>query len=208
MAVFTGKGNIIWVNIGAHYFIGDFANDRFSIQQHGRMNWPGGTFFAPEQLQDDKGRNIIWAWVPERKPESFPDYGWSGIMSLPRVLTLSKNNELRINPPEELTSIRLEKIQENNLMIPPNTERLLKGKGKSVELQIELQGGKSSPYGVKVFCSPDGKEETTILYNPVKKQLTVNFIKSSVHGPVKMPANAIFGPQMDGFPEKVSEQSI
>lgn len=93
-------------------------------------------------------------------------------------------------------------------MIPPNTERLLKGKGKSVELQIELQGGKSSPYGVKVFCSPDGKEETTILYNPVKKQLTVNFIKSSVHGPVKMPANAIFGPQMDGFPEKVSEQSI
>ena len=40
------KGNIIWVNIGAQYFIGDFANDRFSIQQHGRMNcrW---YFFAP-----------------------------------------------------------------------------------------------------------------------------------------------------------------
>ena len=70
-----------------------------------------------------------------------------------------------------------------------------------------MQGGITSPYGVKVFCSPDGKEETTVSYDPLKKQLTVDFIKSSVHAPVQMPSNAIFGPQMDGFPEKVSEQS-
>ena len=204
-----GKSMLLFIshNIGAQYFIGDFANDKFSIRQHGRMNWPGGTFFSPEQLQDGKGRNIIWAWVLERKPQTFPDYGWSGIMSLPRVLSLSENNILQINPPQEIKAIRLNEVMEDNLTLPPNTEKLLKGKGKSVELQIELQGGSASPYGVKVFCSPDGKEETTISYDPLKKQLVVNFIKSSVHAPVQMPSNAIFGPQMDGFPEKVSEQS-
>ena len=35
-----------------------------------RMIWPGGTFFAPEQLVDDRGRNIIWGWVLERKTEN------------------------------------------------------------------------------------------------------------------------------------------
>ena len=204
-----GKSMLLFIshNIGAQYFIGDFANDKFSIRQHGRMNWPGGTFFAPEQLQDDKGRNIIWAWVLERKPKTLPDYGWSGIMSLPRVLSLSEKNILQINPPEEIKAIRLNKMEENNIILPPNTEKVLKGNGKSVELQIELEGGTTSPYGVKVFCSPDGKEETAISYDPLKKQLVVNFIKSSVHAPVQMPSNAIFGPQMDGFPERVSEQS-
>ena len=192
-------------NIGTQYYIGNFANDKFTPEQHGRMNWPGGTFFAPEQLVDNKGRNIIWGWTLERKPEGLPDYGWSGIMSLPRVLSL-QNNVLQINPPEEIKALRLNEVQENTLTLAPNTEQLLKAKGKSIELKIELIGGPKSAYGVKVFCSPDGKEETAIIYDPVKKELVINFINSSVKKPVTMPANAIFGPQMDGLPEKVSEQ--
>ena len=193
-------------NIGAQYFIGRFANDRYAIEQHGRMNWPGGTFFAPEQLQDDNGRNIIWGWVLERKPETFPDYGWSGIMSLPRVLSLAKNGALQINPPEEVKAIRLNEVQENNMVLEANAEQTLKTKGKSIELKIEMIGGDTAPYGVKVFCSPDGKEETAIIYDPLKKQLVINFIKSSVKGPVKMSSHAMFGAPVDGFPEKVSEQ--
>jgi beta-fructofuranosidase len=172
------------------------------------MNWPGGTFFAPEQLQDDNGRNIIWGWVLERKPETFPDYGWSGIMSLPRVLSLAKNGALQINPPEEVKAIRLNEVQENNMVLEANAELTLKAKGKSIELKIEMIGGDTAPYGVKVFCSPDGKEETAIIYDPLKKQLVINFIKSSVKGPVKMPSHAMFGAPVDGFPEKVSEQRV
>ncbi|HEX5026147.1 MAG TPA: glycoside hydrolase family 32 protein, partial [Agriterribacter sp.] len=167
-------------NIGAQYYIGGFANDKFSIEQHGRMNWPGGTFFAPEQLQDDKSRNIIWGWVLERKPSDFKDYGWSGIMSLPRVLSLAKNGTLQINPPEEVKAIRLDEINEADIILPPNKEQLLKASGKSIELKVEIAGGTKSPYGVKVFCNPNGSEETVISYDPLKKQLVVNFSKSSV----------------------------
>jgi beta-fructofuranosidase len=91
-------------------------------------------------------------------------------------------------------------------MLEANAERTLKAKGRSIELKIEMTGGNTAPYGVKVFCSPDGKEETIISYDPLKKQLVINFIKSSVRGPVTMPSHAIFGQPMDGFPEKVSEQ--
>ncbi len=145
-------------------------------------------------------------WVLERKPEGFKDYGWSGIMSLPRVLSLAKNGALQIHPPEEIKAIRLSEVQENNIVLEANAEQTLKAKGKSIELKIEMKGGSTAPYGIKVFCSPDGREETAISYDPLKKQLVVNFVKSSVKAPVQMPANAIFGVPMDGFPEKVSEQ--
>jgi len=38
-----------------------------------RMNFPGGTCFAPESLLDDKGRRIMWAWGPgpERRPTHY-----------------------------------------------------------------------------------------------------------------------------------------
>ncbi|MFT3703947.1 MAG: glycoside hydrolase family 32 protein [Agriterribacter sp.] len=193
-------------NIGTQYYIGNFANDKFTIEQHGRMNWPGGTFFAPEQLKDDKGRNIIWGWSLERKPEGLPDYGWSGIMSLPRVLSLNNKNVLQIQPPEEIKALRSNEVVENNILLAPGTERILKAKGKSIELKLDIIGGATTPYGVKVFCSPDGKEETVISYDPVKKELMINFINSSVKAPVKMPSNAMFGPPVDGFPETVSEQ--
>jgi len=193
-------------NIGAQYFIGNFDSDGFSIERHGRMNWPGGTFFAPEQLVDDKGRNIIWAWVLERKPADFKDFGWSGIMSLPRVLSLAKNGGLQINPTEEVKALRLSETNEGKILLQPGKEQTLKASGKSVEIKLDIAGGTKSPFGVKVFCSPDGREETVISYDPVKKELVLNFSKSSIRAPVAMTANAIFGIPMDGFPEKVSEQ--
>lgn len=64
--------------LGTQYYIGTFKDDQYTVERYGRMNWPGGTFFAPEQLVDDKGRNIIWGWVIERKPAHLKDFGWSG----------------------------------------------------------------------------------------------------------------------------------
>lgn len=193
-------------NMGTQYYIGKFSNDKYAVEKHGRMNWPGGTFFAPEQLQDGNGRNIIWGWVLERKPNHLKDYGWSGIMSLPRVLSLSKQGQLEINPPEEIKTIRLDGVEENNFRLNANSEKELAVKGNSMEIQIEIKNVTSSTCGVKVFCSPDGKEETAIYYDPVKKELVIDFIKSSKGGPVKMPSHAMFEPGMEGFPKTVSEQ--
>lgn len=172
--------------LGTQYYIGNFKDDKFTAEKYGRMNWPGGTFFAPEQLVDDKGRNIIWGWVLERKPQQLKDYGWSGIMSLPRELSLGKNEELLINPPSEIKSLRLGLTNDKNIKLEPNTEKTLTVKGKTLEIELEMIGGLTTSYGVKVFCSPDGREETTIKYDPIAKEIVINFIKSNVNSPVKM----------------------
>ena len=199
---------------GAQYYIGTFGNDKFSVEQHGRMNWPGGSFFAPEQLQDDKGRNIIWGWVVERKPPHLPDYGWSGIMSLPRVLSLGADDVLQIEPPKEIESLRLNEITEKEITLRPNTEHTLTPRGRSLELKLEVSGATTAPVGIKVFASPDGREETVITYDPRQKQLIVNFAKSSVRGPVSIKSSILAalapefakGAEVTGFSEEVSEQ--
>jgi beta-fructofuranosidase len=210
-------------NLGAQYYLGEFKQGRFHVESHARMNWPGGTFFAPEQLVDDQGRNIIWGWVLERRPELmdwvprwseegedpriFPPEGWSGIMSLPRVVSLSAGGEVRINPPEELRRLRLEGIEEAAFTLEAHAERTLPIRGKALEISLEATGG-SSPHGLKVFCSPDGREQTVIQYDPARRELVIDFARSAASGDgqVKMKPNAMLEPKLEGFTEDVSEQ--
>ena len=94
--------------LGARYYLGDWKNEQFHPTFHERMSWVDNSFFAPESLLDDRGRRIMWAWIfdqPEFKMRT--DYGWSGTMSLPRVLTLAEDGTLRMNPPESELAIRL-----------------------------------------------------------------------------------------------------
>ncbi|MFT7032303.1 MAG: beta-fructofuranosidase [Cyclobacteriaceae bacterium] len=193
-------------NLGTQYYLGEFGKDKYKVEKHGRMNWPGGTFFAPEQLIDDQGRNIIWGWVLERKPKHLTDFGWSGVMSMPRVLDLSKSGDLQINPPKEVKALRLENFIEENISLQPNIEKILDIKGRSLEIQVEFDGTTSSEYGLKVFSSADGREETVIKYDPKAKELVIDFVKSSISGPVKMRPNCMQKPQLSGFIEDVSEQ--
>jgi len=73
--------------LGARYYVGEWKNEQFHPSFHARMSWVDNSFFAPESLLDDKGRRIMWAWIldgPRFKTRT--DFGWSGTMSLPRVL--------------------------------------------------------------------------------------------------------------------------
>lgn len=193
--------------LGAQYYIGSFKNDKYVVEGYGRMNWPGGTFFAPEQLVDDRGRNIIWGWVLERKPAGSKDYGWSGIMSLPRVLSLSSDNKMQINPPEEIESIRLDLIQDEDINLKPHEEKALSAKGKSLEISLEFESQINSVCGIKVFCSPDGTEETIIKYDPETDELVIDFSQSSVKAPVKMKKYCMMHyPPSNNAEGEVSEQ--
>ncbi len=108
-------------------------------------------------------------------------------MSLPRVVSLNNVGELQINPAEELRTIRLNEVAENDVALQPHQEKTLRAGGKSIELQLEFAGGSRSPFGVKVFASPDGREATTIRYEPEQDEVVIDFLKSSMRGPASVP---------------------
>ncbi|MBM4039659.1 MAG: glycoside hydrolase family 32 protein, partial [Planctomycetes bacterium] len=169
-------------NLGCQYYLGRYENDRFTPETHGRMTWVDNHFFAPESLVDDKGRRIMWAWVFDgRKRETQAASGWSGTMSLPRVLSLGEDKSLRMAPPDELAILRYNPRKHENLTIPADGELPLKDvSGNSLELDIEMAPEGAAQCGVKVCCSPDGKEQTAIFYDAAEKKLKVDTTQSSL----------------------------
>ncbi|MBW1804346.1 MAG: hypothetical protein JRJ85_26880, partial [Deltaproteobacteria bacterium] len=67
---------------GCQYYIGRFENEHFYPESHGRMSWVDSGFFAPESLRDDKGREIMWSWIFDRRNgDTKAKSGWSGTFS-------------------------------------------------------------------------------------------------------------------------------
>jgi len=165
---------------GARYYIGNWDGRQFTPESHHRMNWPGGTMFAPETLLDDKGRRILWSWVLDRKSGVS-----SGTMSMPRVLTLSKDKKsLNIEPAKEIELLRYNKVEEKPFKVGKGETVTLKNiKGKSLEIDMTISPGAARRFGVNVFSSANGKEYTPVVIDLDKKIVQINMHPSSLEKP-------------------------
>ena len=171
--------------VGGRVYIGTFKDEHFYPEQHVRMNWPGGQFFAPESMLDGKGRRLIWAWVTDPRTITTQQSTGSGVQSLPRVLNLTKDGTLTITPAEELQTLRRNHRRQENLRMPADSGVTLNDvKGDTLELALEIEPGGAREVGVAVRCSPDGKEETVAWYRPEAKQLVLDMAHSTLRDDV------------------------
>ena len=151
---------------GSQYFIGEYdeATHKFHPEIHGRMNYGPltvGRLHAPSATIDESGRIVSIYNVKE----SIEYRGWSDIMSLPRVLSLSSGGALSIEPVEEINSLRSKQIDISDRDIPANETVDLKGVfGNQIEINIKLDPGEASECGVYVLQSPDKQERTRISF--------------------------------------------
>lgn len=139
---FSGKYLLLFIshNKGCQYYVGIYKNDKFYPDNHGRMTWIDNAYFAPEALVDKNGRQIMWAWIFDDRPDSIKNfYGWTGTYGLPRCLWLGEDGTLRIQPIKELQNLRQNEQVKNNLVIKADSELELKGFGNELlELEILL----------------------------------------------------------------------
>jgi len=78
---------------------------RFYSERRGFLDH--GAYYAPKSMLDSRGRRILWGWVQEtRSKEAIQSAGWSGAISLPRVLTVGPDDELKMEVPPEFASLR------------------------------------------------------------------------------------------------------
>lgn len=167
------------------YYIGrwDKENEKFLPESHGYMSWPGGSVCAPETLLDDKGRRIFWGWIMEARPAT---NGWASVATLPRVFSLAEDKSLRIEPAQELETLRFNPRQKADLTVTADSELKLDDiKGDCLELAVEIEPGDAKEFGIKVRCSPDGAEQTAITCVPLKEALKIELEKSTLDPSVK-----------------------
>ena len=169
-------------SIGARIYVGDFNAEtcHFEPEQHVRMNWPGGMFFAPETLEAPDGRRIYWAWVTDPRVRPTQDKKGSGFQSLPRVLDLAPDGTPLMSPAVELEMLRKNHRTVNPVELTPDADiELPEVSGESLELAVEIDPGDAEKVGLKLFCSPDG-EETVVVFDAAKSAITVDMSKSSL----------------------------
>lgn len=151
---------------GAQYFLGNYdkENDKFFASSHGRFSfgspWPSGVH-APSATPDGKDGVIIIF----NMNHGYATKGWNGIMSLPRQLTLSSHNELKMEPAGDIESLRYNPKHLSGLKLAANKELVLKNiKGNSMEVIAEIDLKKSQVFRMNVLQSPDKDEYTSIVF--------------------------------------------
>jgi beta-fructofuranosidase len=180
----SGKHLLLFIshNKGCQYYVGNCRNDRFLPDHHGRMTWVDNTYFAPEALVDDRGRQIMWAWLTDN-PEGEKEKGWSGVYGLPRTLWLGEDGTLRLRPVKEIEMLRGQERSWPAVTLTNGQARPLEGiSGDSCELEIEIDAGTARRCGVKVRAAADGMEETLLYFDREAQALVFDSTRSGVSG--------------------------
>ena len=153
------------------YSIGTYENHKFVAGSWHIMDLGlDAGFYGQRSLEDDKGRRIMWGWIPGGGTEGYP---WNGLITLPRILTLRPDGRLGVEPAPELAVLRGKHHHFDNLALTPDGDNVLENvKGDCLEINVEFEPISAHSYGLDLRRSPDGKEKTTIEYDAVRKRLT------------------------------------
>jgi beta-fructofuranosidase len=151
---------------GGKYMLGDYAKDRdkFVVTAAGDFNFgPAGPcgVHAPSASPDGKGGVIvIFNMNPGKRTE-----GWNQIMTLPRLLTLCGEEDLRVEPAGDIASLRREHEHLEDLVLPANEEIVLEQvSGSAMEIVAEIETERSPVVEMNVLRSPGGEEYTRIMF--------------------------------------------
>ena len=144
------------------YYLGELRGERFHPRLHGRMSWEGGQLGGPRTLLDGSGRRIFFDWVREiRGEERERAAGWSGVMTLPRILGLAADGTLTIEPVPEVERLRYRHRSRQSLAVADGADTVVAGiAGDTRELALEIDPAQATEVGVAVRCSSDGEEQT------------------------------------------------
>eukprot|EP01116_Phalansterium_solitarium_P022188 TRINITY_DN7234_c0_g1_i1.p1 TRINITY_DN7234_c0_g1~~TRINITY_DN7234_c0_g1_i1.p1 ORF type:complete len:583 (+),score=182.76 TRINITY_DN7234_c0_g1_i1:51-1799(+) len=152
-----------------HYLIGKYTweNGTFQASSSGIVDY--GQYYASKSFNDSAtGRQIIWGWVTENDPtDNWVSRGWSGMQSLPRLLTIGADGALHTPPIAEIDQLRLESWQFSGVMVN-DTSLLLGVKGDVLEIDFNFTdvGATVVSLGINVRVSPTVNETTSIVILP------------------------------------------
>jgi beta-fructofuranosidase len=155
------------------YFIGDFdvAAHVFKPERRGVLDY-SPNYYAPNGLEDPRGRRLEWGWV-----NGFPSgRGWNGCHTLPRVLTIGPDGDLRQTPAPEVEKLRGAHTRQTNVRLQNSTHALRNLKQDTIEILTEVDPGDAQQVGLRLNRSGESKRAVTIRYDG--SQLEVAGVKA------------------------------
>lgn len=161
----------VWPNMGAHYYVGDFKDERF-IPEFDEVLDLDGSAFAHLTMQAPDGRSLQWAWIDEQRDlELLNAAGWAGALSVPKVLGLDSALRLTFRPIDELTRLRGRHLCQAAGAIAKDNKVEFSGRYLDIEARFECSDG--NPVGITLLAAPDRSEQTRVVYKPLARKLMI-----------------------------------
>lgn len=130
--------------------LGSYEGTHFEIERVQRLDLGRRHAYAPQTYADEAGRRILWSWMQEgRSDEAARAAGWSGAMTIPRVLTVDANGVVRQQPAPEVTTLR-----EEALAAP--------WAGAALDIEVDAEVRPDERLELTVLATPDGAERTVV----------------------------------------------
>ncbi|MBZ0300082.1 MAG: GH32 C-terminal domain-containing protein, partial [Anaerolineae bacterium] len=162
------------------YFVGRYEDHQFVPEVEGTLDH--AYLYAPLTTQDDQGRRLLWGWLREGRPvPAQVEAGWSGVQSVPRMLTLLPDHHLGMEPVSELAAQRGSHHHYADIDLSTLAEHFtLEPGGRALDIEAEFTPGQQGTFGLNVLCAADDSEYTSILYDAQTQQLRIEREHSSL----------------------------
>ncbi len=137
----------------------------------------GLDFYASQTLLAQDGRRILVGWMQSWDANITPaDFQWSGMMTVPRELTLERGRIYQ-RPVRELEAYRKDMVQYENLTITGSTV-LENIRGRVLELLVEITEFEFDHFRIEFGKNDD--YETFLQYSRKKRCLTIDRTHSGI----------------------------
>jgi len=171
-----------------HWKVGTYANQRFTAEKDGVVDW--GSYYAAKSMIDRDGKRILWGWIPETRPDAeLVAAGWAGSMSLPRVMSLNLDGELQTEINPIVHSLRSDHTRISSDQSASTREKVLNGlriRDLCAELQIELHP-RNDKFGLRLQADEGDFITISSSQKDNGRQLLVNSVAAPLSGSPQSP---------------------
>lgn len=153
------------------FLVGTYDKDTQKFERLGVQPCDYGLdFYAAQTMETEDGRRVMIGWMQSWDNHMCPpDFAWSGMMTLPRELSLV-NGRVCQRPVREIEGYRKNPVRHD--LVEIGQETALDGvEGRTVDLTIDLEDGDYETFEVKVAASQD--YFSSIVYD--RREDTVTF---------------------------------
>jgi beta-fructofuranosidase len=163
------------------FVAGSYDGEQFTPLAEGILVH-GSCFYAPQVMRLADGRTILFGWLKEgRSPQAAREAGWSGVMSLPLTLDWLPAGGLRLAPAEEVKSLRRHHQHFGEMEIAAGAAEALPGvQGDCLEIEAVFEPSDAAEFGLRLRGSPDGQEQTRLVYDAARGRLGVERDQASL----------------------------
>ncbi|RVU22899.1 glycoside hydrolase family 32 protein [Streptomyces antnestii] len=146
------------------YWTGRYEGDTFTPEALHRLDYGRRYFYVPQSTLDAHGRRVMFGWLQEgRDDEATAVAGWSGVMSVARVLTEAPDGSLAQAPVPELAGLRRDHVALGSPTLTDGTyARLDAVSGDQLDLEADLRLAPGATARLVVRETPDGAERTVV----------------------------------------------